>query len=63
MTGDAGALNSIDVIPSKIKVREAEIWQNKDTSKIADFSQVEEIADWTFSSPYKGTIHFLSEQL
>ena len=53
-------LNLIDVIPENIQVREAQIWQNKDTSKIQDFSQVEVISDWTFSSPYKASVRFLS---
>ena len=53
----------IDMIPRKIQVREAQIWQNKDTSKIEDFSQVEEIHDWTYSSPYKASIRFLSKEL
>ena len=37
------------------------IWQQKDTSKIEDFSQVEEISDWTYSSPYKASLRFLSK--
>jgi len=39
------------------------MWQNKDTSKIEDFKQVEEISDWTHSSPYKASLHFLSNQV
>mmetsp|Transcript_7390 Transcript_7390/g.8916 ORF Transcript_7390/g.8916 Transcript_7390/m.8916 type:complete len:116 (+) Transcript_7390:264-611(+) len=63
VTGDDVTLNTIDVIPRKVQVREAQLWQNKDTSKIKDFSQVEEISDWTYSTPYKGSIHFLSKEL
>ena len=43
-------------------MREAQIWQNKDTSKIRDFSQVEVISDWTYSCPYKASVRFLSKQ-
>jgi len=30
-------------------------------SKVKDFKELEIISDWTYSSPYKGTIHKLSE--
>lgn len=32
--GDEQTINMIDVIPKDLKVREAAVWQNKDTSKI-----------------------------
>ena len=32
--GDDKLLNLIDIVPKEIKVREAAVWQNKDTSKI-----------------------------
>ena len=59
---DEKVLNMIDMIPEKIEVKEAEIWKNKDTSKIKDFQTVEIINDWTFSSPYKGSIRWLSDR-
>ena len=42
-------------------MREAQLWKRKDTSKIKDFSSVEVISDWTFSSPYKASVRFLSK--
>ena len=56
-------INTIDVVPRDVKVREAAVWQNKDTSKISEFSQVDVISDWTFSSPYKASVGFLSNKL
>ena len=50
-------------MPRDVKVREAAVWQNKDTSKISEFSQVDVISDWTFSSPYKASVGFLSNKL
>ena len=60
-TGD-GELNKIDVIPETLKVREAQHWQKKDTTKITDFSEVEVISDWTYSTPYKASVRFLSNE-
>ncbi len=56
-------LNLIDMIPCKLEVAQTEIWAKKDTSKIKDFTTVEVISDWTFSTPYKGTVHFLTNQV
>lgn len=53
-------LNLVDVIPASIRVEQAKHWENKDTSKIKDFKQVAETSDWTFSTPYKGTVRYLS---
>ena len=50
------------MIPSKVEVKEAEIWKKKDTSKIKDFQQIEVISDWTYSSPYKGSIRWISDR-
>ena len=50
------------MIPRNVKVREASVWQNKDTSKITDFSEVEVISDWTFSTPYKASLGFLTNK-
>jgi len=52
--------NLIDVIPKTIKVKEAEHWKDKDFDKVRDFKQVEIISDWTYTSPYKGSIFYLN---
>ena len=49
-------LNTIDMIPERIEVKEAALWKKKDLSGIKDFKQLEIISDWTFSTPYKGTV-------
>lgn len=51
------------MIPSKLEVLATEIWSKKDTSKIKDFTTVEVISDWTFSTPYKGSVKFLSNHV
>ena len=61
-SGDEQLINTIDAIPRNVKVREASVWQNKDTSKITDFSEVQVISDWTFSSPYKASLGFLTNK-
>jgi hypothetical protein len=42
-------------------VKEAEYWKNKDTSKIKDFEVKVAESDWNFSTPYKGSIGFISQ--
>ena len=54
------AINLIDVNLEEVKAKESEHWKDRDTSKIKDFTKIEVISDWTFSSAYKGTIGFLS---
>jgi hypothetical protein len=61
--GDEQTINMINVIPKDLKVREAAVWQNKDTSKIQEFTNVEVISDWTFSTPYKASLGFLSNHV
>lgn len=48
------------MIPDKVEVRQAEHWKKKDTTKIKDFTKIEVVSDWTFSTPYKGTYSFAS---
>ena len=55
-------LGRIDVIPDGIKALQADIWGKKDTSGIKDYKQMEVISDWTYSTPYKGYIYYLSQQ-
>lgn len=53
-------LNQIEVIPKPLLVQQSEHWKNRDTSKIKDFEVKKAVSDWTFSTPYKGSISLLS---
>ena len=44
-------------------MQQTDFWKKRDTSKIKDFTKIEVISDWTFTSPYKGSIRFLSNQV
>ena len=57
---DEKALNLIDVDFEEVEVKEAKVWKKKDVSNIKDFTTVEIISDWTFSSAYKGSVRFLT---
>lgn len=57
------ALNKIEMIPSKLEVAQTDHWKKRDTSKIKDFTTLEVISDWTFSTPFKGSIRFLSNHV
>lgn len=59
---DTYILNVIEMIPKSLLVPQSEHWQKKDTSKIKDFVTKEAVSDWTFSTPYKGTFTFISQQ-
>jgi type 2A phosphatase activator TIP41 len=41
-------------------VKDSAVWKKKDMSKVKDFKQIEVISDWTYSTPYKGTVLRLS---
>lgn len=56
-------LNRIDMKPEKIEVAMAHKWKNKDVSHIEDFKELEVISDWTYSTPYKGTILYLDKNI
>lgn len=51
----------IDLIAPNVQVDMAKHWKDKDTSKIKDFKTVTQTSDWTFTSPYKGTVKYLSQ--
>ena len=53
-------LNMIDLITEELEAKEAKIWKKKDVSKIKDFTTVEIISDWTYSSAYKGSVRFMT---
>jgi TIP41-like family len=50
------ALNMIDLLPERIEVKDSAVWKKKDMSKVKDFKQIEVISDWTYSTPYKGSV-------
>jgi len=54
-------LNLIDVFLPRVQVAMAQHWKNKDKTKIKDYREVNETSDWTFSTPYKGTIRLFSD--
>jgi type 2A phosphatase activator TIP41 len=54
-------LNLVDLAPKLIEVKEAALWKKKDMSKVKDFKLIEVISDWTYSTPYKGSVHRLSK--
>jgi hypothetical protein len=41
-------------------VKGSNLWKEKDMSKIEDLKTLEKTFDWTFSTPYKGTVTSLS---
>ena len=56
-------LNYIDMIPKNIEVKQADIWKQKDMSKVKDFKQIEIISDWTYSTPFKGSVRHLKKHV
>ena len=60
MTLSERLLNSVNLKPPQIEVKGSNIWKEKDMSKIEDLKTIEKTFDWTFSTPYKGTISSLS---
>ena len=55
------SLNLININPKVVQVMQAGTWKKKDTSKIKDYQEVNVTSDWTYSSPWKGTIRYLSQ--
>jgi len=43
-----------------VEVKGSNLWKEKDMSKIEDLKTLEKTFDWTFSTPYKGTISSIS---
>ena len=55
-------IKQIDVIPQQIGVVGSNLWENKDISGIKDYKAIEKKMDWSYSTPYKGTIKRISEK-
>ncbi len=49
-------LNSINLLPKPIEVKGSNLWKEKDVTKIKDLKTIEKTFDWSFCTPYKGTI-------
>lgn len=49
-------LEIINVLPGELKIKQAEHWKNKKIAEDADIKELAKISDWTYSSPYKGTV-------
>ena len=41
--------------------KQSETWMKRDFSKIKDFQKIEVTDDWTYTSPYKGSMYYLSK--
>jgi len=44
-------------MPPAIEVDGSHIWKEKDMSKVKDLKTLEKTSDWSFSTPYKGTLY------
>jgi hypothetical protein len=42
---------------------ESDDWQHRDFSQIKDLTAIAKTTDWSFSTPYKGSVLMLSESL
>ena len=49
-------LNHINIIPTLIEVDGSQLWKEKDMSKVKDLTKLERLFDWSYSTPYKGTL-------
>lgn len=49
-------LNSINIQPEAIEAKESHLWKKKDLSHVKDLKTLEAITDWSFCTPYKGSI-------
>jgi hypothetical protein len=49
-------LNSVNLMPPRIEVQGSHVWKEKDMSKVKDLTTLEKTLDWSFSTPYKGTL-------
>jgi hypothetical protein len=58
--GERTFLNAVNLMPEQIGVKGSDIWKEKDVSQIKDLKTLEKTFDWSFSTPYKGTVDRLS---
>ena len=53
--------NPLNFIPTTILAKQSEVWMKKDFNSIKDFQKIEPISDWTYTTPYKGSLSYLSK--
>jgi len=46
----------VNVVPAELKIKQSETWKNKKVDDKTEVKVLEKISDWTYSTPYKGTI-------
>jgi len=49
-------LDVVNVTPSELKIKASEFWKHKKVDDKTDVKILEKISDWTYSTPYKGTV-------
>jgi hypothetical protein len=50
-------------MPRTMTAHESDDWQHRDFSQIKDLTAIAKTTDWSFSTPYKGSVLMLSESL
>jgi len=53
--------NPINALPPAVLAKESAVWSKKDFSSIKDFQKIEIKSDWTYTTPYKGSLSYLSK--
>ena len=48
-------------MPTPIEVKGSHLWKEKDMTKIQDLKTLEKTFNWSFSTPYKGTVNKFSQ--
>ena len=48
--------DKINLMPRTVKAHESEDWLSRDKSQIKDLIAIAKTTDWSFSTPYKGTV-------
>jgi type 2A phosphatase activator TIP41 len=49
-------VDAINVIPAELKIKQSEFWKHKKVDDKTDVKVLEKISDWTYSTPYKGSV-------
>ncbi len=53
--------NPINALPVTVLAKQSEVWAKKDFTTIKDFQKIEAVSDWTYTTPYKGSLAYLSK--
>ena len=54
-------LDTIIVLPAEQKIKQAMYWKDKKVTEGTEIKELAKISDWTYSTPYRGTIRRLEE--